>query len=253
MSTYQEIKERTQKQWNEFAGGWKKWDNLLMEALRIQGEELLKNVSDSVSNVLDVATGTGEPGLTLAGRFPKIRVTGVDLSEGMLAVAEEHAKDRKLNNYNIRVADACDLPFEDGLYDAVLCRLGIMFFPDPAKGAKELLRVLRPGGRAALTVWNVPTKNEWLAMAGSIVREKLNLPAPPHDEPGIFYFGEAGSLGKTMRKAGFKNVIERELTGIMEFESANQYLDMLLDVAAPIVAALREAPEEKQQDVKRPF
>ena len=91
MPTHEEIRENTRKQWNEFSGGWKKWDNLIMEALRVQGEELLETVPSSVSNVLDVATGTGEPGLTIAERFPDAAVTGADLSEGMLAVAQEQS------------------------------------------------------------------------------------------------------------------------------------------------------------------
>ncbi len=250
MPTHQEIIENTRKQWNEFSGGWKKWDDLVMEALRIQGEELLKKVPDSISNVLDVATGTGEPGLTLAERFPNATITGTDLSEGMLAVAEEHARERGLKNYNTKIADACALPFEDEVYDAVFCRLGIMFFPDPAKGAEEFLRVLKPGGRAALTVWNVPAKNEWLATAGATVREKLHLPHPPPDAPGVFRLGEAGLLRKILERSGFKEVKEREVRGAMKFESARQYLDMMLEVAAPIVAALREAPETMQEEVK---
>ncbi|MCH7764501.1 MAG: methyltransferase domain-containing protein [Candidatus Marinimicrobia bacterium] len=250
MPTHQEIKENTRKQWNEFSGGWKKWDVLIMEALHIQGEELLKQVPVSISNVLDVATGTGEPGLTLAERFPNANVIGTDLSDGMLAVAEENAKKRGLKNYHTKSADACDLPFEDEVFDAVFCRLGIMFFPDPAQGAEEFLRVLKPGGRTALTVWNVPAKNEWLAIAGSTVSEKLHLPPPPPDAPGVFRFGEAGLLRKILEKSGFKKVKEREVRGVMKFESAGQYLDMMLEVAAPIVAALREAPETKQEEVK---
>ncbi len=78
-------------------------------------------------------------------------------------MAEENAAERRLKNYNTKLADACALPFEDEVYDAVFCRLGIMFFSDPAKGAGEFFRVLKPGGRTALTVWNVPAKNEWLA------------------------------------------------------------------------------------------
>jgi len=250
MPTHQEIKENTRKQWDEFSGGWKKWDDLIMEALRIQGEELLKEVPASISNVLDVATGTGEPGLTLAERYPDAIVTGTDLSEGMLAVAKENAIARGLKNYNTKSADACDLPFDDEAYDTVLSRLGIMFFPDPAKGAEEFHRVLKPGGRAAMTVWNVPPKNEWLAIAGMTVREVLNHPPPPPDAPGVFRFGETGLLPKILEMSGFKEVQEREVTGVMEFESARQYLDMMLDVAAPIVGALREAPEQEQEEAK---
>ncbi len=193
MPTHQEMKENIRKQWNEFSGGWKKWDVLIMEALRIQGEELLKNVPISMSNVLDVATGTGEPGLTLAERFPNTNVIGTDLSEGMLVVAEENARKRGLKNYDTQIADACALPFEDEIFDAVFCRLGIMFFPDPGQGAEEFLRVLKPGGRTALTVWNIPAKNEWLAIAGSTVSEKLHLPPPLPDAPGVFRFGETAA------------------------------------------------------------
>ncbi len=250
MPTPQEIREDTRKQWNEFSGGWKKWDDLVMEALRTQGEELLKKVPDSISNVLDVATGTGEPGLTLAERFPNATVMGTDISEGMLAVAEENAIGRKLKNYKTKLADACALPFDDKVFDAVFCRLGIMFFSDPAKGAREFFRVLKPGGRTALTVWNAPAKNQWLAIAAGTVREKLNLPHLPPDAPGVVRFAESGLLRKTLEGAGFKEVKAREVSGVMKYKNARQHLDMLLDVAAPIVAVLRQAPETMQEEVK---
>ncbi|MFQ6609146.1 MAG: class I SAM-dependent methyltransferase [Fidelibacterota bacterium] len=250
MPTFQEIRESTRQQWNEFSGGWKKWDDLIMESLRRQGEELIKELPDDIAFVLDVATGTGEPGLSIAELFPNINVTGTDLSESMSAIAAENARLRGLNNYRALTADACDLPFSEQKYDAVICRLGIMFFPDPAKGADEFFRVLKPGGKVALTVWNVPSKNEWLAMAGTTVRNQLNLPAPPPEAPGVFRFSEIDLLHQILEKAGFSNVQSREVTGVMRYESASQYINMMLDVAAPIVSALREVSEAKQEVVK---
>jgi len=250
MSKLQEITETVRDQWNEFAGGWKKWDEHIMRALRAQGDELIKGVSDKARDVLDVATGTGEPGLSVAQRFPDTRVTGADLSVGMLAVAQERAKQMGLANYSTRAVDGTSLPFDDGRFDVVLCRLGIMFFADPRGGVGEFRRVLRSGGHLGMSVWGEPAKNVWLSSAGRLVGEMLMLPPPDPEAPGVFRFAEPGVLAQLLEQSGFEKVEAREVTGTMEYESPREYLDMMLDVAAPIASALRKAPEAKQIEVK---
>lgn len=96
------------------------------------------------SHVLDVAAGTGEPGLTAAAMVPNGRVTVTDLSERMLAVAAENAARRGLSNFETKVCDAGALPFPNVRFDSVLCRFGFMFFPDIALAAREFARVAKP-------------------------------------------------------------------------------------------------------------
>ena len=103
--------------------------------------------------------GAGEPGLTIATMQKEGKVVITDLSENMLAIAEESAAKRGIKNIEFRVCDACDLPFADNTFDAVSCRLGFMFFPNMMVAAKEMYRVRKPGGSFGTSVWNGPGKN----------------------------------------------------------------------------------------------
>jgi SAM-dependent methyltransferase len=168
----------------------------------------------------------------------------------MLAVAEERRAARGLANYSTRVVDGGPLPFGDGSFDAVLSRLGVMFFPDPAAALRDFRRVLRPGGRAAMTVWADPAKNVWITGAAAIVNEMLSLPAPDPKAPGGFRFAEPGSLPALLADVGFVEVEERPVSGEIEYESPAEYLEAMLDMAAPLVSALNQAPEPRREEVK---
>ena len=127
----QEQLEKQREAWNRYSAGWKKWDNLIMNLMRPVGDRMI-NILDlkGNENVLDVASGTGEPGLTMSKLLPEGRVTAIDLSENMAAIANEHAKLRGINNYQSQVCDASAMPFMDSSFDYVICRFGMMFFPD---------------------------------------------------------------------------------------------------------------------------
>src|SRR5690606_29150445 len=100
--------------------------------------------------VLDIATGTGEPGLTIAAMLNGGKVVSVDISDGMLQVARDKAQKAGIKNYETVVADVTELPFPDNSFDAVVCRFGFMFFPDMKLAAHEMVRVLRPGGKLSV-------------------------------------------------------------------------------------------------------
>src|SRR5215468_8667038 len=108
--------------------------------------------------VLDIAAGTGiatEAALSVIG--PKGSIVAADLSPAMV----EKAKQRLLAapNASVAVENGQNLSFPDQSFDAVLCSLGLMFFPDPARGLSEFCRVLRPGGYAAVSVNTVPSRS----------------------------------------------------------------------------------------------
>ena len=158
--------------------------------------------------VLDGATGTGEPGLTIARQVTDGQVTGIDLSEGMLTLAAAKAAELGLRNYQTRLADVSELPFADASFDAISCRMGFMFFPDLRLAADELYRVLRPGGRLATTVWAGPEQNAWVTTITEPIAQNT-APVPLPGAPGMYRCAQSGLLAEVLRQAGFGNVEEQ--------------------------------------------
>lgn len=245
------IREQQKQTWNKFAPGWRKWDAFAMNFLKPMGDEIISALELSNSDtVLDVAAGTGEPGLTIAGIVQEGKVVITDLAENMLQVASENVKRRNLSNVDLVACDVSELPFENQSFDAVSCRFGFMFFPDMSLAAKEMARVLRPGGRMATTVWANPQLNSWITTTMSIVNKTMEIEAPPADAPGMFRCARPGFLGELMKTAGFHTIEEKEIRGTVVFENKEQYWQLMNDVAAPVVAALSNATPKQVQSVR---
>ncbi len=108
-------------------------------------------------SILDLATGTGDFAILLARAFPKSLVQGVDISEGMMEVARKKTKDLGLDpRVSFQVADACEMPFQDGSFDAVTIAFGARNFEDLDRSLKECQRILRPGGRLIILELSYP-------------------------------------------------------------------------------------------------
>src|SRR6187551_1741586 len=127
----EQIREQQKASWNKFSPGWKKWDDLMMDFLQPMGNEIIKSLHlKSDDTVLDIAAGTGEPGLTIATLVKNGKVVITDLAEDMLEIARENAAHRGITNIETIACDVCELPFPDNSFDAISCRFGFMFFPD---------------------------------------------------------------------------------------------------------------------------
>jgi SAM-dependent methyltransferase len=193
---------------------------------------------------LDVAAGTGEPGLTIARRTPNGRVTITDLSPAMLDVARERARERDVTNVEFQECDACSLPFDDATFDSVTCRFGFMFFPDVRAAASELARVTKHGGRVCASVWAEPPGNPWVTLMMGTIASEIEVQPPAPDAPGMFRCAEPGMMAGLFRAAGLRDVEERDVHGEVALESPEQYWKLQTEVAAPVVAALAGAEEE---------
>lgn len=181
------IRDQQRDTWARFSSDWRKWDDLVLWWLRPYGALMIRYADLlSASQVLDIASGTGEPGLTAAVLVPDCGVVVTDLAEAILALAAESAARRGLVNIETRVCDAEALPFLDATFDAVLCRFGFMFFPDINTAAGEFTRVTKPGGRVSVAVWGEPAKNPWATTIMTTIARHVPLPVPPSDSPGLF-------------------------------------------------------------------
>lgn len=247
-----EVREQQRQLWNEFSPGWRKWDGFVMDWLRPVGERLLDELQLRDGDVvLDVATGTGEPGLSAAARVGGGRVIATDISGEMVSLANANARARAISNYEARAASEEALPFDAGTFDAVVCRFGIMYFGDPAGGVREAARVLRSGGRLAFAAWSDRADNPWATVAAAVISERLQLPAPPPDAPGVFRHAGGGVLAGLLTQAGLGQVTTESVQGEVRFPSAERYWELITDVVAPIAVALRQAGDDLRRQIKR--
>ena len=248
---HQEILEAQRRSWDKFSPGWEKWDDFTMSFLDAQGAAIVEALGVSQNSlVLDVASGTGEPGLTLAARAVAGSVTALDVSERMLAIADAKAEARGLGNFRTLVGDACQLPFADNSFDAVSCRLGFMFFPDMQAAAREMFRVLRKGGVLGTTVWAGPAENPWITALMGAIKQHFDVATPPPGAPGMFRCAEPGSLSALFRSVGLSVERDALLSGAMYCSTSEEYWRFMNDVVPPVVAVLKDADADTIAAIK---
>lgn len=245
------IREQQRASWNKFSPGWKKWDKLFMDFLKPMGDEIIQELNPETDDVvLDIASGTGEPGLTIASLVKDGKVILTDLAEDMLEIAKENALLKGIDNIETIACDVSDIPFVASSFDAISCRFGFMFFPDMLQAAKEMHRVLKPGGRIATAVWNVPEKNFWITAMMDTINKYMVLPSLTPGSPGMFRCGKEGLMEDVLRQAGFKNISVTEVSSKLNCGTADVYWDAMTEVAAPVAAALANADEQLKEKIK---
>ena len=130
--------------------------------------------------VLELACGTGGLGLAAAEQVaPGGAVVVSDFAVEMVSIAAARAEARGLDNVTARQLDLDHVDEPDASYDVVLCREGLMFALDPEGAAREITRVLRPGGRFAVAVWGPPASNPWLTVVFDAVGAVTGRTVPP--------------------------------------------------------------------------
>ncbi|MFZ0139235.1 MAG: class I SAM-dependent methyltransferase [Candidatus Sulfotelmatobacter sp.] len=162
--------------------------------------------------ILDLASGTGEPAISLAMRVGAHgQVTALDLSADLLEIAKQRARERGLDNFATQQADAQSLPFADGSFDLSTSRFGVMFFRDVGLALRELHRVLRAGSRACFLAWGSFDQPYWRSTMG-VVHRRVGGPLLQPGGGDPFRFAQPGSLSEVLRDAGFREVQEETKT-----------------------------------------
>lgn len=234
-----QIREQQRQTWDRFSAGWGKWDHVVLPMLAAVGDEMVRELQVAADAYhLDVASGTGEPGLTIAAAAPQGRVVLTDLARGMLDIAQQNAALRGIRNIEVRECSADDLPFADATFDTISCRFGFMFFPDIPAAVLELKRVLKPGGRLCTAVWAEPEGNAWATLPMAAIATETELPIPSPDTPGLFRCATRGGVAAYFEAAGLHNVVETDVRSVLVTASAEEYWQYMTEVAAPVVAGL---------------
>lgn len=241
------FKIAVREQWDRSAEGWNDHTSEIRAWLRQASDAMLDMAGIAPgASVLDVAAGAGDQTLDIAQRIgPQGRVLATDLSPGILALAQKNARQAGFHNVQTHAADGEDLQVEPASFDAVVCRLGLMFFPDPLQGLHGMRRALRPGGRICTMVFSRPESNPCIGILMSTALRYAGLPARDPFQPGsLLSLGKPGLTDELFRAAGFQNVATTALDAPFRLPTARHYLNFIRSSASPIQQILgRLAPE----------
>jgi len=238
------------REWRESAFYWQKHADTIRTMFGPITQALIED-SEIVEGdlVLDVAGGAGELSLTIAKTVgPTGSVTCTDVTAEMVAAAQSEAARHGVTNIAFKQCAADSLPFETNSFDAVVCRLGVMFFPDPLAGLREMLRVAKREGVLSLAVWDKAELNPFSYLITDVINRHLGAPAPAGaNAPGAFRFAEHGSLARILIDAGAADVSER----VLKFQiaapiSLAQFWELRSETSGTLRERLATLPEQQR-------
>ena len=244
-------KRTTREQWQTAAEPWYRWGPTLEDWLA-EATELMLDVAriGPGNRVLDVAAGAGGQTIAAARRAgPEGAVLATDISENILDFAARRALDEGLSNVATRVMDGEALEVEPGSFDAVISRVGFIYFPDQQAAFAGMRRALKPGGRLAGVVYSTPEANGFFSIPVSIIRRRAALPAPLPGQPGPFSFGAPGAIEAVYRDAGFTSVEVRRVAAPLRMSSAAECVRFERESFGALHQMLGSLSEPERADV----
>jgi SAM-dependent methyltransferase len=214
----------------------------LIDALRLQPGH----------RVLELAAGPGETGFLAAELVaPGGTVVSSDLAEEMLEAGRARAAQLGLDNVEFKPIDLEWIDEPTASVDAVICRWGYMFAVDTAAALRETRRVLRPGGRAGLAVWDEPRHNPWATAGAAELEARGLVPPPAPDAPGMFSLAGAARLEELLGEAGFLEVSVEPLDLVQHHASFDAYWSLQRDLSLALGDAVAALDDDAATDLAR--
>ena len=240
--------------WTGSAPYWEKHRDIIRQMFAPVTQALAEDAHIAPRQiVLDLATGPGEPALTLSTLVgPEGKIFGIDPIPEMVAAARRAAERLGVTNAQFEVASADHLPFPDNTFDAAVSRFGVMFFPSPPDAIREILRVLKPDGKLALAVWHFAERNPFHTSLSRVVDRHIESPPVAPDAPDAFRFADPGKLLKILHEAGVANARERLLPFTIHAPmSAEDFLELRLEISDKLRQKVASLPNPQRAEVKR--
>ena len=252
MSTTNDLTSQQKALWSAAASGWERWGDWFERNSGGLSEWMCDAAGVGPGrHVLDLACGPGPLATLAATRVrPDGKVVATDLSSDMVEVARRKQQRLGLDNLEVLEMDMQALTFPDASFDAVTCRFGLMFCPDLERAASEAHRVLRPGGRAAVVVWDIPAKNPFFTAISSVLTEFVPGPPPDPTAPGVFRLSPPGELERVLRAGGFSSIVVESRPIVLNYASLAEYWQIQTELAAPLRAAIAKLSAEDVEKLK---
>jgi SAM-dependent methyltransferase len=257
-----ELRARMRAAWENAAAGWARRAEAEGDwAMPVSMWMLDRLGLQPGQRVLELAGGTGDTGFLAAELIrPGGTLIASDGAAAMLDVARQRAGARGLDNVEFRQLELEWIDLETATVDAILCRFGLMLTLDPSTALREMRRVLRPGGRVAVAVWDRREENPWLVLPGRALVELGYVAPPDPSAPGPFALSDAGRLAEMLEEAGFVEPTLDTVDLPREFASADAFLDMTIELSSTFATAwagldepARDAVRERVHELVMPF
>src|SRR5512139_2173868 len=226
------------------APGWEAWNGHYKQQMASVFAWMIRQIDarDGMT-VLDLACGPGQPAIPTAQRVaPRGKVIATDVAADMLAACERLARAEGVTNLELREMDMHAIGLPDASVDAVTCGFALMFSPEPAQVLAAIRRVLRPGGRIAVVVWDEPAKNAFFTTMFGAIGQFVSMPAPSPTAPGPFRLAAPGELARLVAEAGFADITVESVPVTMWFDSVDQHFEMNRAMAAPLMRLAASLP-----------
>jgi len=240
--------------WTGSAPYWEKHREIIRQMFAPVTQALVEDGQIGTGQVvLDIATGPGEPALSVAGQVgPNGKVFGIDPIPAMVAAARRVADRLGLQNVQFDVAFADKMPFPADTFDAVISRFGVMFFPSPLDGAREMLRVLKPGRKLALAVWHFAEKNPFHYSVSRVIDRYVESPPLAPDALDAFRFATPGKLRAILREAGVISLSQRLLQFTIEAAiSLEDFWTLRIEMSEKLREKIARLSNDQVTEVKR--
>lgn len=247
-----ERREQMLDAWDKQSPGWgRQADRLREDAMAVSVRMVELAALNPGEQILELAAGPGDTGFLAAGRVsPGGTLICSDASEPMLQVARERAAEQGIDNVEFRQLQLEWIDMPTASVDAILCRWGVMLCLDPAAALSECRRVLRPGGRLSVAVWDVPQANPWITIPNLALVELGLAEPPPPGGPGPFALSAPGVLEELLGDAGFVEVAIEPVQISRRYSSILDLVGMMIDCSATFSGVWSELADEPRRRVR---
>jgi ubiquinone/menaquinone biosynthesis C-methylase UbiE len=245
-----EVRRHVREMWAAVADAWEQHADFV----EARGAEVTRRLLSEAAprageRLLELACGAGDVGLAAAPLVAPGEVVVSDVAAEMVAIAARRAEARELTNVTAGVFGVEAIDADDATFDVVVCREGLMFAADPALAVREIARVLRPDGRAAIAVWGPKARNPWLGVVFDAVSAQLGRPLPPPGLPGPFALADGAELQQLLTTNGLDQVVVREIAVPLSAPSIDTWWNRVSALAGPLTTILRGLPDDARREL----